>query len=99
MSVPEIQLVDLTAPTLLGVAILLLLTGRLVPRVFVKDKEEECLHWREAYEAEREARLTSDGQTIELLELAKTTNALMTALFQVTEAEQIAAWRASQEQP
>lgn len=85
---PEIQLVDLTAPTLLGLAILLVFTGRLVPRAFLKDKEEECMHWRRAYEAEREARMTSDSQTVELLELAKTTNMLITALFQVTNVDQ-----------
>lgn len=83
-----LSLLDFTAPTLLGIAILLLLTGRIVPRPTLKDKIEECDKWRDAYEAEREARMTSDSQTRELLELAKTTNSLIMALFHVSETHQ-----------
>jgi len=76
-----IPLTNLTAPALLGIAILLLLTGRIVPRSTLMDKIKEADRWRAAYEAEREARSTSDDQTAELLELAKTTNSFMSAVF------------------
>ena len=70
---------DFTAPTLLGVTVLLLLFGLLVPRKNLMDKEREAERWRKAYEAERDARALSDAQTAELLELAKTTYELLDA--------------------
>lgn len=70
---------DLTAPTLLGVAILMVLLGLLVPRYVYNEKKEEAEKWRQAYEAERQARATSDAQTAELLELAKTTQKIIAA--------------------
>jgi hypothetical protein len=76
-----IPLVDLTAPALLGVAILLLLLGRLVPKAALDDKQREADQWRTAYEAEREARATSDAQTVQLLEVSKTTHDLTVAMF------------------
>lgn len=81
MMLDGIPIVGLTAPSLLGVAILLLLTGRLIPRSTWLDKAKEADQWRKAYEAEREARSTSDAQTAELLELAKTTHSFITAVF------------------
>ena len=72
---------DLTAPGLLGLAILLLLFGKIVPRSTLQDKIEECNRWREAYEKERDARALADAQTAELLELAKTTNSVISAVF------------------
>lgn len=77
-----IPLVGLTAPGLLGIAILLMFTGRLVPRATLKDKADECEKWRLAYEAEREARATSDAQTVELLEGVKANHAIIAALFE-----------------
>lgn len=77
-----IPIVGLTAPTLLGITVLLLLTGRLVPRVTLKDKADECEKWRLAYIAEREARATSDAQTVELLEGVKANHAVISALFE-----------------
>ena len=70
---------DFTAPTLLGVTVLLLLFGLIVPRKNLMDKEREAERWRKAYEAERDARAISDAQTAELLELAKTTYELLDA--------------------
>jgi hypothetical protein len=64
---------DLSLGTLLGLAILLILFGRLIPSSTYKEKKEECERWRLAYETERDARQVSDIQTVELLELAKTT--------------------------
>lgn len=76
---------DLTAPTLLGLAVIFILLGMLVPRYIYNEKKEECEKWRLAFEAERKARETSDKQTAELLELAKTTNKIITAMFSTTE--------------
>jgi len=75
----------LTAPVLLGIAVLLLLLGRLIPRPFYKDKSDEAERWRLAYEAERKARAIADAQTVELLELAKTTHNIIVAIFAATE--------------
>lgn len=76
---------DLTAPTLLGLTVLMVLLGWLVPKAMWKEKSEEAERWRLAYEAEREARSTSDAQTVELLELAKTTHNIIVAMFGTTE--------------
>ena len=76
---------NLTAPVLLGIAVLLIILGRLVPRPLYKDKEAEAERWRLAYEAERTARATSDAQTAELLELAKTTHNVIVAMFGTSE--------------
>lgn len=80
-----IPIADLTAPGLLGIAILLLLLGRIVPRATLKDKALEADKWRDAYEVEREARAHSDKQTEELLEVAKTTHSLIVAVFSNSE--------------
>jgi len=76
-----IPIYTLTAPTLLGIAILLLLTGRIVPRSTLRDKALEVDKWREAYEKERDARSKSNAQTIELLETAKLTHKIVAAMF------------------
>lgn len=81
----NIPLADLTAPTLLGFAILLVLVGWIVPRRTLVDKAIEADRWRQAYEYEREARAASDQQTEELLEVAKTTHALIVAVFSNSE--------------
>lgn len=78
-----VPLVGLTAPGLLGLAILLLLTGRIVPRMTLEDKVKECEAWKTAYEKEREARAVSESQTAELLEVSKTTHAVTVAMFDV----------------
>lgn len=80
-----ISVASLTPPTLLCVVVLMILLGRLVPRTTLKDKAAESERWRLAYEAEREARATSDAQTAELLELAKTTHNIIAAMFGTTE--------------
>ena len=77
-----IPIAGLTAPTLLGVAILLLFTGKLWTNNAYQQKAQECDRWREAYEKESEARRTANQQTIELLEVTKTTHHLVEALFQ-----------------
>lgn len=76
-----IPLSGLTSPALLGIAILMILSGRLYTKTAYDDKKEEADKWRLAYEAERTARQASDAQTAQLLELAKTTHAFMLAVF------------------
>ena len=80
-----IPLADLTAPTLLGVAVLLLLFGKIVPRATLMDKAEEAKLWREAYEVERKAHELTEAQVTELLELSKTTYNVIVAMFGTTE--------------
>lgn len=80
-----IPLSVLTPGALLGIAILMLFTGRLWTKAAYDEKVKEATQWRLAYEAEREARRTADSQTAELLELAKTTHSFMTAVFQNSE--------------
>lgn len=72
---------DVTPWSIVGLIVLLVLTGRLVPRVNLRDKTREADQWREAYEKEHEARAISDRQTAELLEVTKTTNSIIVATF------------------
>lgn len=81
-----IPILEFTPAALLGFAVLLLLTGRLVPRTHLTDVQKECERWRLAYEAEREAHATADAQSKELLEAGRTTKALLEGLFEVIEA-------------
>lgn len=76
-----IPLTSLSAPAILGLAVILIFLGKIVPRSYYLEKKEESDRWREAYEAEREARSVADSQSRELLELAKTTHSLITAVF------------------
>lgn len=80
-----VPLSNLAPPTLLGIVVLMVLLGWLVPKAILKDKSAEAERWRLAYEAERLARSTSDAQTVELLELAKTTHNIIVAMFGTAE--------------
>lgn len=82
MLLDGIPLIGLSAPAILGLAVLMLLTGRIVPRASLTEAREESERWRKAYEAEREARLVCQTQTKELGELAKTTHAIIVAMFE-----------------
>lgn len=75
----------LTAPVLLGITILLILTGLLVPRRTYKDKAEESERYRAAFETEREARMLADRQTAQLLEGQKAQHAMIVAIFENSE--------------
>lgn len=86
MSWEHITLDKLTVSGLLGLAILMILTGALIPRRTYNEKKEECERWRQAYDTSEEARRTSDAQSAELLEVARTTHALLVALFKNSEA-------------
>lgn len=76
---------SLSSSALLGLVVLLILLGRLVPRSSLRDKAAEADRWRLAYEAEREARALAVAQTTELLELAKTTHAVISAMATTSE--------------
>lgn len=79
-----IPMSDLTASALVGIAVLLIFTGRLVPKNVWQEKSSEADRWRSAYEIEREARAASEEHNTELLELAKTTHAIVVAAFKPT---------------
>jgi len=81
MTIDGVPLIGLTAPALLGIAILAIILGRLIPRWTYMEKVRECERWRQAYEVERDARATSNKQTIELLEVVKTNHTIITAIF------------------
>lgn len=76
-----IPLSGLTAPALVSIAVLMLFTGKMWTNAAYQEKAAEAERWRLAYEAERDARIESDAQSKELLELAKTTHALITGVF------------------
>jgi hypothetical protein len=71
----------LSAPLVLLIAVLMVFLGLLVPRYVYKAKEKECEAWKEAYFTERDARIAANSQTVELLELAKTSNNVLQAMF------------------
>jgi hypothetical protein len=76
-----LPLEDLSSSFLLGLCVILILTGRLVPRAILNDKDAESQRWRSAYEAERSARVTSDEQTAKLVELSRTTHDIVAIAF------------------
>lgn len=84
MAIEGIPLVGLSAPAILGVVIMMILTGKLWTNAAYQEKVSEAERWRLAYEAEREARTLSDRQTINLLEEAKTNRNVLAALINPT---------------
>jgi len=85
MDVLGIPVSTLTPSALLGVAILMVMTGKLWPNSAYQEIKTERNYWRQAWEKEREARITSDTQTAELLEVSKTTYAFVQAVFRNSE--------------
>jgi len=76
-----IPVASLTPSVLLGIFVLFMFLGILVPWRTLKKETEEKEKWHKAYETEREARTRSDAQTTQLLELAKTTNTIVVTAF------------------
>jgi hypothetical protein len=74
-----IPLGDLTAPGLLGVTVLMMLLGWIVPRKTLNDQIKQTEKWQTAYELERQSRVSSDSQTTELLEIVKATYSIVVA--------------------
>lgn len=80
-----ISLIGLTPVSLLLIVALMVFTGRLVPRYLYLEKVKEADQWRAAYEASEKARATSEAQTRELLEVAKTSEKFLSAVFDSSE--------------
>lgn len=80
-----ISLIGLTPAGLLLIVVLMVLTGRLVPRSTYLEKVKESERWRAAYEASDKARAMSDSQTRELLEVAKTSERFLMAVLETSE--------------
>jgi hypothetical protein len=71
----------LTASSLLAIAVLMILSGLLIPRRVYKDKSDEAQRWQLAFEIQRDRSDKLDAQTELLLEQGKATHALITAIF------------------
>lgn len=80
-----ISIIGLTPTGLLLIAVLMILTGRLVPRYLYQNVILERDQWKAAYEAERAAHVLSDNQTRELLEVAKTSEKFLAAVVENSE--------------
>lgn len=59
---------DLGPTALLGITILLILTGRLVTRGALRDKQDEADRWRHAWELSEQARREERRQTEQMLD-------------------------------
>ncbi|MFJ3141747.1 hypothetical protein ACIPJM_04750 [Streptomyces halstedii] len=68
------------AVALLAVVVIMVLTGRLVPRRTYNDLLEERNTWRSAHAVSEEARHLERNQVGELLELSRTADRVLTAL-------------------
>ncbi|MFE9845761.1 hypothetical protein [Streptomyces goshikiensis] len=71
---------DLGVSGLLIVVVLLILTGRLVPRATLVDMREERDTWRAAHSESEAARQAEREMTTELLELSRTAGHVLTSL-------------------
>lgn len=80
-----ISIIGLTPGALLLVVVIFIMTGRLVPKATLQAMMEDRDRWRAAYENERAARTLSDAQTRELLEVAKTSEKFLSAVFDKSE--------------
>lgn len=68
---------------LLAILILLILTGRLVPRRTMEDALHDRDEWRTAHRISEAARVELGEQVGELLEQGRTTNAFIQAISRV----------------
>jgi hypothetical protein len=76
------------ATALLVLVVLLILTGRLVPRRIHEDALADRDNWRSAYLESEAARRVEHQQTGELLEMARLGGHILTALPQPAAAEE-----------
>lgn len=72
----------LSAPVLVAIAILMIFNGALVPKRYYNEKKAEAERWQLAAEISEKARAESEKQNIEMLELARTSHALIVAVFE-----------------
>lgn len=75
-----------SAPALLGLAVFLVLTGKIPSKGAYEDCKRERDAWKEAYMTEREARTAADAQVSQLMELAKTSTAVIQSLPKAVQA-------------
>lgn len=75
-----LSLDNLTPAALLGVAILLLLLGKLVPRRTYDDLVADRDHWQQAHADSEKARAEMAAVLEDLLETSRTTEALLKSL-------------------
>lgn len=80
-----VSLIGLTPAGLLLITVLMVLTGRLVPKSTYQQVIKERDQWHAAYELERTARNAADAQSRELMELAKTGTKVLEAVHQNSE--------------
>lgn len=78
---------DASAVGLLALVVLLVLTGRLVPRRTHEDVLADRERWRQAYLESEAARKVEHEHTSELLEMARLGGRILTALPQAGPAE------------
>lgn len=75
-----VPILSLTPGVLLGVLVLAIITGRLVPRRTHEDALHDRDQWRAAHMVSEQARQASSDQVHELLEHARTTDAFIRSL-------------------
>lgn len=75
-----IPLVGLSAPVLLGIAVLLIIRGSLVPRSVLEDMKQDRNEWRSAHEVSEAARIESMKQVESLLINARHTDEILQKL-------------------
>ncbi|THA56091.1 hypothetical protein [Streptomyces sp. A1136] len=78
---------DLGVSGLLVLVVLLILTGRLVPRSTLLDMREERDTWRAAHTESEAARQAEREQVTELLELSRTAGHVLTSLPRAKEVD------------
>lgn len=80
MVIDGIPIVGLTAPALLGLAVLLLLTGRLIPRRTYDDLRQDRNDWKDAHAESERIRGELVTHMTMMVEQAKVTEALLRSL-------------------
>lgn len=82
MEVLGFPVTELTAPALLGLAVWLILTGRIVPRSTYDEKVKEAEKWQAAHSVSEEARLVQSKQLDAAMEVGQVAKHVLTALDQ-----------------
>lgn len=78
------------AAGLLCLVVVMVLTGRLVPRSALEDARADRDYWRAAHAEEVSARQAERGLTNELLEVARTADHVLASLPQAADREEVA---------
>lgn len=78
--IAELTLADVGAGAILALTVLMILTGRLVPRAVLRDIQAERDTWREAHRLSEAAREEERRQVEELLEVGRTAEHVLRSL-------------------